>query len=267
MIRLVLISLVLVSQVALGKVSRDDLNLLSQQFIEVIGKRKELQSYSLQIEFLEGRTSINATFHYRKPNINLLFYQGLLDHEDLKPSVFLSVACHELGHIIGGAPKYDLAWNSYVGYEGQSDYFVSLKCLRWLLEDSFFQKYLLQYQTQSQDPFVIQQCQEQFKSEDQIKVCRMSAQAGLEFIQFFENVKEEDFYSSFGTPDSLVAGGTYGIHPDFQCRLDTFLAGALCRQGHDREVSDMDPFQGTCKEGPGARPQCWFIKSEFENSP
>jgi hypothetical protein len=76
----------------------------------------------------------------------------------------------------------------------------------------------------------------------------------------------------FGTPDTSVVSRTNNQHPAAQCRLDSYVAGALCGASNwdyalipgknlpNRNSMDAqnEAFAHSCPEGDGARPRCWF---------
>ena len=55
---------------------------------------------------------------------------------------------------------------------------------------------------------------------------------------------------------------TYEDHPETQCRLDTYFAGALCNKDYREDVSQTEEVKGTCHaslgDRVGVRPACWF---------
>lgn len=63
-------------------------------------------------------------------------FGGLARHKTITADGFALVVCHEIGHHIGGAPRY--AGDDWASNEGQADYFATLKCLRrvWQSEDN-----------------------------------------------------------------------------------------------------------------------------------
>ena len=82
---------------------------------------------------------------------------------------------------------------------------------------------------------------------------------------------EEDLYErrklalkplSITVPDVREVDATFVKHPIPQCRLDTYIAGALCNIDPDEPTSFLDPAVGTCarKDGYeiGVRPRCWY---------
>jgi len=77
---------------------------------------------------------------------------------------------------------------------------------------------------------------------------------------------------NFDTPDTSTVTRTNNEHPAAQCRLDTYVAGALCgaktwdygfipgkgQAQHNSMAAQAEAYQHSCETGDGARPKCWF---------
>ncbi|CAB4149789.1 hypothetical protein UFOVP558_32 [uncultured Caudovirales phage] len=87
----------------------------------------------LQINDLWSDGTVNAQAYQKWVNGQLYYmidaFGGLARHPKMTKNAFIAVLCHELGHHIGGAPKYRADWASN---EGQSDYFATLRCMKKL---------------------------------------------------------------------------------------------------------------------------------------
>ena len=170
---------------------------------------------------------------------------GISRYELINEEAFILVICHEMGHILGGAPH-----NNGTSYEGQSDYFSSLKCMREILP--------LIPRT---EVVVSEDCQKAFANNGEAaQVCQNTFEGALALTSLYARVGGSPFPSS-DTPDMRVVAKTSSKHPKAQCRLDTILAGMLCPKSIDEEVSDLDPSLGTCireQYKREARPRCWY---------
>jgi hypothetical protein len=55
---------------------------------------------------------------------------------------------------------------------------------------------------------------------------------------------------------------TSDSHPATQCRLDTYIQGALCEKSYTEEIGQQDEVSGVCHGSlgmkTGLRPRCWF---------
>lgn len=170
--------------------------------------------------------------------------------------------CHELGHLFGGAPRgptpfdYDgpIAHDgqSLMSSEGQSDYYAGLICFRELAAG---EDHLESLKGRNIPDRVIQECDRVWGSNsDSARICYRTALAAFDFLNLVR-----DFPISFDRPDtSKVERTNYYSYPSRQCRLDTALAGALCRKKLRKRLDSDDPLADGCMGGAGARPACWF---------
>jgi len=182
-------------------------------------------------------------------------YGGLARHAVITEDGFSLVVCHEVGHHIGGAPKYRGEW---AANEGQADYFGSLKCLRNIFEKDDNISIVKKLNVPAS---VTRQCEASFGDAASIAICQRSAMAGKSTAELMR-VLNGTGAISFDTPDSNVVGSTQDAHPAAQCRLDTYYNGSVCQVSKTEPVSESDPTVGTCSEEKnfsfGNRPRCWY---------
>lgn len=206
-------------------------------------------------------SAINAEADTRSNKHSIILSGGLLNKGNLSLPGLAAIACHELGHVIGGAPRHNKFLYAWFGYEGQADYFASLKCLKRVFADPYFAALPVR-----EEATVRRLCSGVYDNKWDALLCERSALAGQDMIHYFQAKEHsEEPLAQFDTPSTLTAGGTYAMYPSYQCRVDTFLAGALCPVPLENPLSDTDPLEGTCslKAMPqGARPACWFIEGE-----
>src|SRR5690606_6337282 len=74
--------------------------------------------------------TVNASAQRIGNNYIVNMYGGMARHPLINNDAFLIVACHEVGHHLGGAPKASAFFANWASNEGQSDYFSGLKCFR-----------------------------------------------------------------------------------------------------------------------------------------
>jgi len=71
---------------------------------------------------------------------------------------------------------------------------------------------------------------------------------------------------AFDTPDTKKASRTNHNHPEPQCRLDTYFAGAICDKDHYADIDNDDVNKNLCARSEGfileARPLCWYNPSK-----
>ncbi len=183
-------------------------------------------------------------------------FGGLARHPLMTKEGFLLVACHEIGHHLGGYPRYgDQTWASD---EGESDYYSTSKCARFVLGKLPSTPGWQQVHFNEVDPTVSAQCNQSWPGNlVQSTMCMRSSVAGLSLGRVLGSL-EGNANVNFNTPDKSVVTQTYDGHPKAQCRLDTYFQAALCQKS-ETERMGSGPGQGAC-EAParGARPACWY---------
>ena len=102
----------------------------------------------------------------------------------------------------------------------------------------------------------------QFTAEEERLLCQRGAMAGLSTAKLFQDLRGQTTTPDFTTPDTNIVSKTDHNHPDTQCRLDTYLAGALCEVADAIDVDNKDESAGVCYralgDSTGVRPYCWF---------
>jgi len=159
----------------------------------------------------------------------------LLSLKGMTPDAEAFVLCHEMSHLIGGAPKKEL--HPWASTEGQADYFATTNCLRRIFIQPELQPALAVL-----DPKIAGLCQHKFSSVTDTQLCARIGTAGENLI-----LAIYDFLGvpqmrkpSIETPAEPLKPGEKIDYPTLQCRLDTVVAGAL-----------QEP-----------RPKCWFTGNE-----
>lgn len=188
----------------------------------------------------------------------IAMYGGLARHPAMTVDGFVTVACHEVGHHLGGAPKMTTDENPWASMEGQSDYYATLKCLRRIFRRDDNAKILAGMKL---DPHAVSRCKAQRLGAQDETICIRGAMAGASLATVFSLMGKEKT-PRLSTPDPSTVLKTYEDHPRAQCRMDTYLQGALCRTPYSARLSDTDYRDGTCDDGgpysEGKRPRCWF---------
>lgn len=237
-----------------------------EQFNQVMDRMEKL--YSPEIERLGGKLKINRLWSNGTVNASanrsgtswvLNMYGGLARHAATNFEGMALVACHEMGHHLGGAPKYggqgSLDWASN---EGQADYYSALKCLRrFFAEDD--NKAILANMTI--DPLAEKSCVEQFANEQDQLLCKRTSIGGQSVAMLFKSLSNQTVVPQFGTPDPRKVQQTNDDHPATQCRMDTFFAGMRCPVDVNSKLDESDYRQGSCyspHDPVGFRPACWF---------
>lgn len=185
---------------------------------------------------------------------------GFLASPRLTPDAYRLALCHELGHLFGGAPRRPppLEWEGpthqdgamNLSNEGQADYFSTYVCFRRLVQSEDHQHEL---KGQLVPEPLARSCKRAWGATPQGLACERSGLAGLQLLQLVR-----EFPISFSTKDSRPAPRMEHGYPSRQCRLDTILAGATCKQISPISLDETDGTKNGCSHGPGARPACWY---------
>lgn len=166
--------------------------------------------------------------------------------------------CTQLGSLIGGAP-YQRVTGGLGAVNGQAIYWASLKCFRKVFENDF------NYMGDTTNPEIRKKCRATwgYKNRDNeaVQLCERTAQAGLDLAKISAGYASS--YASVSKKDKKVVflTNTENLLP--QCKLDTIMAGALCKEDVDSQVSFFNEGQGVCtrkslQNKEGVRPLCWY---------
>ncbi len=171
----------------------------------------------------DGTVNSDTTESWGRWEINA--YGGLARYPGMTKDGYTLVLCHELGHHLGGAPRFgrNTEWASC---EGEADYWAT-RCMK---EIGF-------------STGGIQNAS--------LVVASVLASLGGEGAP------------QVSTPDPRVQRRTFEDHPEAQCRLDTYLQGLTCKS--TGPMSKYNPRVNSCFSyptaktySPGSRPRCWF---------
>jgi hypothetical protein len=207
-------------------------------------------------KWTDGTVNANASRSGSTWNVNM--YGGLARHETITEDGFALVLCHEIGHHMGGAPKYTGFMNTWASNEGQSDYFAVLKCLRktFLNDDNG-----AVVATLNAPETLVAGCAKAHPNKDEKNLCIRTGMAGMSVARLFAALRSKPD-PKFDTPDTAVVTTTNHAHPAYQCRLDTYFQGSICEADFREDVSQKDEVTGTCHSAnghtTGLRPNCWF---------
>lgn len=199
---------------------------------------------------------------------------GLARRPELSKDGFALIACHELGHHLGGFP-YDARGGFggvWAAAEGQSDYFSTQICARKLWKEDL--ELNATYRTSAPE-FVRAACDVVWSTSDEQNLCyRISM--GVESMTRTMAILMKKPIPQFETPDPAVVTKTNTSHPAVQCRLDTAWAGSLCAVTGEESLipgkrsagskdgidAEREAAMNSCLEAfyhqHGRRPLCWF---------
>lgn len=189
-------------------------------------------------------------------------YGGLGRHPDMTPEGLMLVICHEIGHHLAGYPRYDQNQDP-MATEGQSDYFATAKCARSIYEQMSPKTHQnWAWANKNRIPKeVLKPCTTNFPATSENAIyCARSSLGGLALATTLASLGTPSAALSFTQKDPTVVTETFESHPQAQCRLDTYVAGALCPVHHDIPFGFSSPVEGACtdpRQG-ASRPKCWY---------
>ena len=213
----------------------------------------------LKINRLWKSPDVNAAAFQENGVWELDMYGGMARHKAITSDAFALVACHEMGHHLGGAPKYANEDGTYewATNEGGSDYYAALKCMRRFFERDDNEKILAGRQL---DPIAVRYCESRHINRRDELICIRTTMAGLATADLFASMGKKR--AALATPDQRQVSKTDDRHPEPQCRLDTYFRSSLCTVPVSQDLDDRDYRPGSCYDARvtpmGLRPRCWF---------
>jgi hypothetical protein len=142
------------------------------------------------------------------------------------------VACHEVGHILGGAPQQKKALDKWSSVEGQADYFATNQCM-WKYAKSLRPNDLIR----DFDRDFIARCDTIYKNDLEKTLGCLRILSGIQaMVEYFNRTAAKDNQVSIYAHDPTQVTGTIQKYPSPQCRVDTWMAGLFNQP----------------------RPRCWF---------
>ena len=223
---------------------------------------------TLKINRMWTTATVNSTAHRSGSKWYVDAFGGLARYPIMTADAESAVLCHEMGHHLGGFPQAKgIFGSSWAANEGQADYYATMKCFRRLHEN---EDNVGMMGSLSIPKEVKTGCEKAFKSTKEIALCTREAMAGAVLAQILyelghgsaKNAGEPATAPSFGSPSTTVVSATDGTHPLAQCRLDTYLNGAICGVTATEEFGAKEGVTGACAEEKhdtfGFRPRCWY---------
>ena len=217
----------------------------------------------LKIQRMWSANEINAFAGRFYPLFSITIMGGLARHQFMTKDALTLSLCHEMGHLLGSAPTKKKIPNRWASVEGQADYFTTLKCARRIWEKDDNIQIIKEMEI---SPYIESASQNSFKVLNQIALCIRSTIASFHLSKIMEGIFN-DGPINFDTPDQTIVAETLPNHPSSQCRLDTFLQGALCEIDYHDELSKNNPKKGACNLSTnhtwGIRPLCWYNPDQY----
>ena len=257
-------------------ISEEDFNLVLDELEAVYTEVFEDLGKNFVVNRLWENTQVNASAQQSGDDWIINMYGGLARHKHATIDSFRVVACHELGHHLGGAPIKSTWWGtvSWASNEGQSDYYANFVCMKKLILEG--QEGGLEVISPDLSIYESEEiaaaeaaCDERFDIDaesdydNNYSICLRTSLAGLSLGRLLGGSDDISLLKR----DTNVASKTNHNHPKAQCRADTYFAASLCDTPTTPVLDSKDPNLGTCNRADGfeygLRPLCWF-KPELE---
>jgi len=243
-----------------GGISQDQFNAVMDRMQGLYGPIVAAKGGVLVINRLWTDDTVNASAQRDGNNYVLNMYGGLARDKTITQDGMALVVCHEMGHHLGGAPKFGgMDWASN---EGEADYFAVSKCLHRMFGDAASASFTRPQAVGDDNDLAKAACAQSYSNAKDQAVCLRSAQAGMSVTALFTELSG-DPAAHFDTPDPSVVTQMFDDHPASQCRLDTYYQGSLCAKPYTTDMDDNDARVGACVASQGfkvgLRPRCWFL--------
>lgn len=224
--------------------------------------------------------TVNASAMQTGDKWELNMYGGLARRVEVTADGFAMVVCHELGHHLGGVVFYD-GEEPWAASEGQSDYFATVSCAKkiWAdqpVENATFEEKISEFQG---GDLIKSKCDEVYMNVADRHLCYRTVVAGKSLGDLLSALGRAGV-PQFDTPDLSKVDATSRSHPAGQCRLDTYIAGALCPTRWSDSIipgklsanrNSLKAFISAKRfachsyhDPQGFRPRCWFNPRDIE---
>jgi len=170
-------------------------------------------------------------------------FGGMARRPEMTADGFRLVLCHELGHHVAGFPFYSGMW---AANEGQSDYYSTHACFRKMVSK-------VGEPLGYVEPKVTSNCNYFWKNSVNRYICKRAMMGGVSLANLLGSLGGTSV--SINTKDTRQVSKTSDSHPAAQCRLDTYVAGSLCKNSWEDGV-----IPESAEESPSCpnRPKCWY---------
>ena len=199
-----------------------------------------LEKYSPEkVDFIIDREGIsfNGYAYFQNGERKVKLNLGLLLNRYVTQDVLALVACHELGHHFGGAPREQ---TPPLSYEGQADFVATQNCFQYWITHS-----PLESGAVVPDTSITRFCRQLNHGGTS---CARTLEASGKLAFIFSNFRRQSPPDIFYQDQARVQS-TLKDHGTAQCRLDSF------RGGYEYHVK---PLFGHKFE---FRPRCWYLPS------
>lgn len=255
-----------------GNITESDFYNRTESAIELWRPVARAYGVTLRAETDWRGSTVNAYAEQRGTQWIISMFGGLARRPEITPDGFSLVVCHELGHHFAGYYFFGSGASRKMGVEGSSDYFASQVCapLLWQNDLAINRSFRA-----TADAATRRECNTAWNNEEQQDLCYRITAAGKSLSHLFWSLGGAGSIPSPGTPNPAQVTSTVTMHPEAQCRMDTYFQGALCNKTADHRIipgfeqpqlnsinSEVEANRNSCATADGyrrgIRPRCWF---------
>lgn len=259
----------------MANITEAEFNAIINDIVELYQPLARVHGATLKSNNGWNDSTVNASANQSGNTWFINMYGGLARRREVTADGFAMVVCHELGHHFGGFPfKASIFSSTWAANEGQSDYFATQACARkaWADEPTANRRF-----REEVDPIAKRKCDSAWDNESDQNLCYRTAMAGKSLGTLLAVLNNQGA-PDFSRTDSNRVNRTNDNHPAAQCRLDTYLAGALCTKTFDDQIipgkrlndrngreAEAEAYKYSCPASASAttsRPNCWFRARE-----
>lgn len=169
---------------------------------------------------------------------------GLARHPFITKDAFTLALCHEISHMLSGAPLLDY---KTISTEGQADYYSTHVCARKVFGKMEKKRKLIRIGVK------LDQCDKFFDNTYEVNVCYRTMFAAMALAEFIKVAAGERRDTDININDNYEPKYTIQLHSSAQCRLDTMVAGHFCDKPWDDTKIPLNR-NAVCRN----RPRCWY---------
>lgn len=162
-----------------------------------------------------GAFLVDSTFKTQREHQFMITLTGQIPQSpSMNQAGYAIVACHEIGHILGGEPRQKTMLSNWSSVEGQADYFATNECLWEFLK-------IRPEKIKDIEPM----CHEYFSKKDELIFCSQAILGIKAIAEYFNSSLAVDDQVSLDNKDLSIVSQTLQKYPSPQCRIDTLLSG------------------------------------------
>jgi hypothetical protein len=229
-----------------------------EKIYKPIFKKVYRRKFKIDRKWEDG--TVNAYANQSGKTSMIHMFGGLARYQGMNKIGMAMVACHEIGHHLGGKPKVTrFLFPSWAANEGQSDLYATLKCMRRYLRDDKMD--ITRFEDQIH-PLAQEMCSKTWATNEEVEICELTSIGSQVLANVLNSLAGSSKPVKFDTPDPHVVKKTNDSHPKAQCRLDTYFQGSLCDKDYLENINLKNEKSAQCvrSEGytVGVRPLCWY---------